>query len=442
MRDAPGTIEDLFARYSRRIYASCLWTLRGDTAAAEDATAETFVSAWHGLPGLRDPAAVEGWLLRIAHRAAQRQMRPDWVTVLPEMPEAAGVSGPDAIDAVVNQSYAWRILHAAAPALEKDNRRLLGLLLQDGAGGRAELAAAYGKSEAATVQAVKRLTDPGGLLYQAVVTVHLIRTGGDGCAAMAQLIERAGGRPTPALRKRVAAHVAACRVCEGAQRRTPVALAVLTAFPIVLPPTAVRKRVLRAISAGDRMPAAGRMWRRAVVAGAAAGVAFAGLLLLTDRSGGPAAVAVAPQPSVEPSPSAFPSAPSPSPHSVSPSPSPRPSSSASRSRTPSPSAGSSSVAEAKPDFALRLTAELTEGVLIIVDNLGQAESPPTTVIVRAGTQAPQTQAVPAIPAGLFTQLTVGFAQVCDPVESCSVSVTVDPDDTVAEVDERNNVKRL
>jgi RNA polymerase sigma-70 factor (ECF subfamily) len=43
--------------------------------ATEDATAETFLSAWKSLPKLREPERFDGWLLRIAHHRAMDEFR-------------------------------------------------------------------------------------------------------------------------------------------------------------------------------------------------------------------------------------------------------------------------------------------------------------------------------------------------------------------------------
>jgi len=46
-----------------------------DPGATEDATAETFLSAWKSLPALREPGRFDGWLLRIAHHRAMDEFR-------------------------------------------------------------------------------------------------------------------------------------------------------------------------------------------------------------------------------------------------------------------------------------------------------------------------------------------------------------------------------
>lgn len=66
--------EALYRRHADRVYRTVLRIL-GRRADAEDALQETFVTAFEHLDELRDPAAVSGWLLRIAVRHVQRRLR-------------------------------------------------------------------------------------------------------------------------------------------------------------------------------------------------------------------------------------------------------------------------------------------------------------------------------------------------------------------------------
>lgn len=47
----------------------------GNEADARDATQDAFISAWRNLPGLRDPAAFDGWLTRIVVNSARAVIR-------------------------------------------------------------------------------------------------------------------------------------------------------------------------------------------------------------------------------------------------------------------------------------------------------------------------------------------------------------------------------
>lgn len=57
-----------------RQYAVASLILR-DTSRAQDAVQEAYVSAWRGLPALRNPDAWEAWLHRLTVRACFRSIR-------------------------------------------------------------------------------------------------------------------------------------------------------------------------------------------------------------------------------------------------------------------------------------------------------------------------------------------------------------------------------
>lgn len=86
-RDAFGAIA---ASLGRPFLAAARRILH-DLDLAEDATQETLVGIWHGLPGLREPARFEAWAYRILVRSCQSQAarvrtRSTLVTVLPIEP--------------------------------------------------------------------------------------------------------------------------------------------------------------------------------------------------------------------------------------------------------------------------------------------------------------------------------------------------------------------
>ena len=56
------------------VYRTALGIL-GSPTDARDATQETLVSMWRGLPSLRDPAAFDGWLYRITVNACRMALR-------------------------------------------------------------------------------------------------------------------------------------------------------------------------------------------------------------------------------------------------------------------------------------------------------------------------------------------------------------------------------
>ncbi len=66
--------ETLIQNYHADVYRYAFW-LSGDNTAAEDVTQETFIRAFRGLQGLRDPASARAWLLRIARNEFLRTCR-------------------------------------------------------------------------------------------------------------------------------------------------------------------------------------------------------------------------------------------------------------------------------------------------------------------------------------------------------------------------------
>ena len=67
-------LERLIARYGAEIHAVA-YSICHDQQMAEDATAETFATAWRRIGSLRDPTRIRAWLLRIATRQALDQLR-------------------------------------------------------------------------------------------------------------------------------------------------------------------------------------------------------------------------------------------------------------------------------------------------------------------------------------------------------------------------------
>lgn len=66
--------EALYRRHAERVYRVVLRVI-GRKADAEDVLQDTFVAAFDHLASLREPAAVGGWLLRIAMRQVHRRLR-------------------------------------------------------------------------------------------------------------------------------------------------------------------------------------------------------------------------------------------------------------------------------------------------------------------------------------------------------------------------------
>src|SRR5580700_1924826 len=64
-----GAFTDLYEHYVAPVHDFIARTVH-DLPAAEDITQATFIQAWTQRDSLKDPAAVKGWLYRIAHNLA------------------------------------------------------------------------------------------------------------------------------------------------------------------------------------------------------------------------------------------------------------------------------------------------------------------------------------------------------------------------------------
>lgn len=128
------------------VYRTALGIL-GSPADARDATQETLVSMWRGLPSLRDSAAFDGWLYRItvnACRMALRGRRGIREIQLPPDP-------PDSTDSTDSTAYASPAavrsdFDRAFDRLSVDQRSLLVVHHLDGVG-LADLAVRLGVPE-------------------------------------------------------------------------------------------------------------------------------------------------------------------------------------------------------------------------------------------------------------------------------------------------------
>jgi RNA polymerase sigma-70 factor (ECF subfamily) len=128
-----------------RVYRLAL-AITGDEADASDATQDAFVAAWRSIRDLRDPAAFDAWLTRLAVNACRMTLRSRRRRLVREIAVAdvdaaasrvavGGTLREDALD-----------LHAALGRLQADQRAILVLHHLEGRG-LAELAAILGVPE-------------------------------------------------------------------------------------------------------------------------------------------------------------------------------------------------------------------------------------------------------------------------------------------------------
>jgi len=70
----PSTFDDIFRQYAPYVAAIAL-RLLGRVDEVEDVVQDVFLQAHRGLGGLRDPAALKGWLATVTVRTAHRRLR-------------------------------------------------------------------------------------------------------------------------------------------------------------------------------------------------------------------------------------------------------------------------------------------------------------------------------------------------------------------------------
>ncbi len=109
----------LVALYDRDVAGVCHVVCRG-TNSAEDARQTTWTAAWKSLAGLREPAKLRSWLMRIAAREASRHARKERGTVFADFDDHAasqhGLSVEERLD-----------LHRALGLLTIEDRELIAL---------------------------------------------------------------------------------------------------------------------------------------------------------------------------------------------------------------------------------------------------------------------------------------------------------------------------
>jgi RNA polymerase sigma-70 factor (ECF subfamily) len=99
LKGHPGAAGALHDRYARRMHG-LLYRILGPDAELEDALHEAFVRALESLHNLRDPTALDSWMMGVAVRTArtllQRRSRRSWLKVMSneDLPEPA-TAAPD-----------------------------------------------------------------------------------------------------------------------------------------------------------------------------------------------------------------------------------------------------------------------------------------------------------------------------------------------------------
>ena len=153
-RRDPAAFAVLYRRYVTSIYRY-LYSRVGNSADAEDLTAQTFVAGLEGLPGYHERGSFAAWLFTIAHNKAadhHRQRHPH--LPLDEALDSPG-HGEDPMTTMMRKETLQR-LSALVAGLEEDKQELLRLRFA-GSLTYAQMAQVVGSSEGAVKMAVHRL---------------------------------------------------------------------------------------------------------------------------------------------------------------------------------------------------------------------------------------------------------------------------------------------
>jgi len=222
----------LYDRYADLVYDYC--RLGQTDEDAERATAVVFeYAASSRFRGLDDPARFRAWLLGLAQSIMRRWREQRPLVVLDDLPSLGGEDpGPEA----------RRIVEAAIPGLERDDRELLALYLVELGDRieRPELVRARGLTRDASEVRIERLRER---LDKAIIAVVLARQGRQACAALEGIVASLHGMVSPQLCKRVYRHSRECEVC-AAGRELIDAEAIVASVPYAPAPIGLRQAVL------------------------------------------------------------------------------------------------------------------------------------------------------------------------------------------------------
>ena len=239
---------ELYDRYSDRVFSFCL-TLTRDRGLAEDAMADTFVTAWQKMSQLRDPSQVRSWLFAIAKNRVSRLgvKAGRQVPVDPSSSEMRNAfdldeATPDAdvADAMSGEA-AVALVWEAAEGLNENERAVLELSVRQGIEGD-ELASALGVSRHNANVIASRMRQN---LERSLGALFLLRYNDDGCVEFSSLVAGYSGALTPLWRKRISRHADACAVCSS--RRLPKAMAFFSESPVSAAPISARSEILSSL---------------------------------------------------------------------------------------------------------------------------------------------------------------------------------------------------
>ena len=240
----------IYDRYSDRVFSFCL-TLTRDRGLAEDAMADTFVTAWQRMSQLRDRSQLRSWLFAIAKNRvsrlgvkASRQVAVDPSGAEMRSAFDLGESTPDSdVSDSMAGDEAVALVWEAAEGLNENERAVLELSVRQGIEGE-ELAEALGVSRHNANVIASRMRQN---LERSIGALFLLRYNDDGCVTFSQLVSDFSGALTPLWRKRISRHADACEICS--KRRAPKAMALFGESPVSAAPISARSQILGSLPA-------------------------------------------------------------------------------------------------------------------------------------------------------------------------------------------------
>jgi DNA-directed RNA polymerase specialized sigma24 family protein len=285
----------LFDAYAERLndYA---FSLLADVDAAADAVHDTLVVAHGCADRLRDAGRLRPWLYALVRFRCAAGSRGGRGTG----PSPVG----DEPDDPAERELAVLVRETLAE-LGGQEREVLELSLRHGLSS-GEVGAVLGLTSR---QAATRLGRARDHLENTAAAVVLARVGRAHCPDLSAMVDSWEGPLSPALRRRLSAHIARCEVCAGLRDRHVPAGRLLDLLPVALPPLSLRRRTIATcvdpgqsgaraavVAAGDRFdrsgfPVAGerravpRAARRRKRAGRSAPAVAAALCVLAATAG-------------------------------------------------------------------------------------------------------------------------------------------------------------
>ncbi|HET6737246.1 RNA polymerase sigma factor [Mycobacterium sp.] len=235
----------IYDRYADRLHDFCVGMLR-DRDGAADCVQDTFCTAATRLSQLRDADKLRPWLYSIARNEALRRIRERRRESLSdELPDVVSHDpGPDTLAA---RTELADLITEAAGGLSDRDRSVLELAYRHGLDGD-DLADALGVSPANATKMVYRLRETIERSLGALLVSRRVRNTGEGCAALAAILDGWDGRFSMLMRKRIARHIESCPTCDEQRRHLVSPVVLLGGAPMFIPaPAWLRERTLSKI---------------------------------------------------------------------------------------------------------------------------------------------------------------------------------------------------